>query len=481
MATTLTLPATRFVAQVNSGAPEAKANYKALAQRNALELEGCPWLDAASATACPSLVEHDFTKTFSGEKYDAFCMTGNYDSANNTEIAYAGMVAYRFKLPQAYLTGSATLVSASVMLSRDRFLLPGLRLSAFLSDSDAPSTDWSVVRGDAEGCVKLAAQLANTAERITAATQATEAVSVDLDGADSVKKQYLWLYLTVEDYQVTWTWYSSTQHRLYAIEGSGMIIAQSSSVTFSADVAPDGRADGDFPVLRGGIFPCVPKGSAIGDRHVVVKADANLVVEPDGAQAPSRSAPGDNAASALSRLYAEFYSGGGETPIADEVACSSGASFNVSRQDEYVPTSESDRPEPVDLLRIDSSALVMPFVWPTGRVATSISMSFAALSMSVGACFNVFYSDGYLTSLTSEQAMNPALYDGGADAPFSLLGRISRGSSASFAAPLSHGRMGTLIITGWLPPEKFDYSGASVQGTGATPFMPEVTIACNQA
>ena len=54
MATTLTLPSVRFVAQVNTGAPEAKANYKALAQRNALALEECPWHDAAGDAVRPS-------------------------------------------------------------------------------------------------------------------------------------------------------------------------------------------------------------------------------------------------------------------------------------------------------------------------------------------------------------------------------------------------------------------------------------------
>ena len=126
MATTITLPFRRFVARVDTGSPEAKASYKALAQRNALALEECPWGEATGKTVKASLVEHDFTATFTDEKYDAFLMTGSYDSSANTEIAYAGMVAYRFALPQAYLAGSATLVSASLMLARDRFLLPGL-------------------------------------------------------------------------------------------------------------------------------------------------------------------------------------------------------------------------------------------------------------------------------------------------------------------------------------------------------------------
>lgn len=297
MATTHMLPYSRFVAQVNTGTPEAKANYKALAQRNALAIQECPWREVTDETVKPSLVQHEFTAVFDDDRFDAFCMTGSYDASVNTEIAYAGMVAYRFALPQAYLSGSAHLASASIMLSRDRFLLPGLRVAAALSDSATPSTAWDVVRGDADGCVKLSAQLANTADRITAAEQATGAVTLDLDGLDaSAKCAYLWVYLTVEDYTATWTWYSSTQHRLYAIEGSGMIVAQSSSITFSADVAADSdappreattlklvnlatRATDATLTLSGPVYSMVPlfldynNGNDFACRHAVITGD----------------------------------------------------------------------------------------------------------------------------------------------------------------------------------------------------------------
>lgn len=476
MATTLTLPSTRFTAQVNTGSPEAKANYKALAQRNALTLEECPWADAASDAAKPSLVEHDFTATFSDEKYDAFLMTGSYDSAANTEIAYAGMVAYRFALPQAYLSGSATLVSASIMLARDRFLLPGLRVSAVLSNSALPATSWEVVRGDAEGCVKLSAQLANSAERITAAQQATGAVELDLTGLDSSAKcAYLWVYLTVEDYTATWTWYSSTQHRLYAIEGSGMVISQSSSVTFSADVEPDSDGDGGYCILSGGIFPCIPVGAAAGERHVVVRADANLVAGEDGRQAASRAAPGDDAAAALSRLYAEFYAGGGETPAAGEDAYSQGASFNVTRQTEDIPSAESDRPVPTDVLRVDASVLLAPFAWPTDATPTTLTLAFAEPSPSDGARFNVFLAEGYLTSLTQEQLKNPGLYDC-RKPPFQLLGSFDSGTEASFKLPPTTARTGTIVLSAWFPPERYSLASGGSQGTGAAGLVPSITL-----
>jgi hypothetical protein len=362
------------------------------------------------------------------------------------------------------------------MLARDRFLLPGLRVSAVLSNSALPSTDWEVVRGDAEGCVKLAAQLANPATRITAAEQATGSVTLDLSGLDSsTKYAYLWIYLTVEDYTATWTWYSSQQHRLYAIEGSGMIISQSSSVTFSADVVPDSAADGGYCVLAGGIFPCIPVGAAVGERHVVVRADANLVAGEDGRQAASRAAPGDDAAAALSRLYAEFYAGSGETPAAGENAYSQGASFNVTRQTEEIPSAESDRPVPTDVLRVDSSVLLAPFAWPTGAAPTTLTLAFAEPSPSEGARFNVFLAEGYLTSLTLEQLKNPGLYDC-RKPPFQFLGSFNSGTSAVFDVSPTTARTGTIILSAWFPPERYSLASGGSQGTGAAGLVPTITL-----
>ena len=481
MATKLTLPSRRFVARVNTGTPEAKANYKALAQRNALALEECPWGEVTDEAVKPSLVEHDFTATFSDEKYDAFCMTGSYNSAENTEVAYAGMVAYRFTLPQDYLTGSATLVAASVMLSRDRFLLPGLRVSAVLSNSAVPSTSWDVVRGDAEGCVKLAEQLANPAERITAAEQATDAVEVGLTGLDSDKKAYLWIYLTVEDYTATWTWYSSTQHRLYAIEGSGMIISQSSTVEFSEDVDP-GSPSGEaisFPVVTGGVAPAIVSGSPVHARTHSVRLDANLVVGPDGLPMPVAAASRANAAAALSRLYAGFYAGSDElaTLVEGQWNAQTGAKFNVSAVADDVMLPDAGYPVPVDVLRLETSVLVLPFAWPRGHAPSRISLSFPAIELSPGARFNVLLAPSdYLPALTAEQLKAPGLYDGTTPPqPLRLLGSVEGGSSALFEVPQGAGLVGTLVVAGWLPPEAYDLAAGGSQGTGA-PFFPDVYI-----
>ena len=251
MATTLKLPFTRFVAQVNTAPAEPKANYQALAARNALALQSCEWSEAAKS-AKASLVTHNFTISHSGDQYDAYLMTGDYNADNSTEVAYAGMAAYRFTLPAAYISGSQTLVSMSLPITRDRFLLPGVRVAAVLSYSTQPSASWAAVRGEASSAASETEYLKNSATRITAALDDSGTLALDLTGTDTTKKSYLWIYLTVEDYAATWTMYSKTEPRLYAIEGSAMIVGEDVTVTFSADVTPDaGISYGELNLYTG--------------------------------------------------------------------------------------------------------------------------------------------------------------------------------------------------------------------------------------
>ena len=96
--TTLKLPFKRFVAQVSSAPARSKSSYLALMAENLEALKKCPWREAAVVPV--SLTGHDFTaSTQFSDAYDAFKLTGNYETANMTEIAYAGMAAYRFKIP----------------------------------------------------------------------------------------------------------------------------------------------------------------------------------------------------------------------------------------------------------------------------------------------------------------------------------------------------------------------------------------------
>lgn len=252
--TTHNLPYKRFVAQVSTDVPRSKSSWLALMEENQEALKACPWREAADVEV--ALTPHDFTlASYFSDVYDAYKMTGNYDSSNMTEIGYAGMAAYRFTVPAAAQTSGSEVALSSVALpiSRDRFLKGGVRIAVVLSDDEEPSADWSVVRGDGEGALVEKEALKQTAANLLAGEPGAETVEIDLSGLTSGNPAaYLWVYVTLEDYTDHWEMYSSTEQRLYAIEGSAMLVGGSAAVTFASAVDPD---DGPVVLLAGGSSP----------------------------------------------------------------------------------------------------------------------------------------------------------------------------------------------------------------------------------
>lgn len=236
-ATTLNLPYTRFVAQVSTAPARSKSTYLALMEENLAALQKCPWKEAADVPA--ALADHDFTaSTHLSSAYDAFKMTGNYSASTMTEIAYAGMAAYRFKIPDS--ASAVALSSISIPVSRDRYLKSGIRVAAVLSDSATPSADWDVVRGS--GGILLSAQLPQSAAYLLAGAPGKDELELaasTFPGLAETGHAYLWIYLTLEDYTEHWDMYSANEQRLYAIEGSAMLVGGSAEFTFAGEVAPD--------------------------------------------------------------------------------------------------------------------------------------------------------------------------------------------------------------------------------------------------
>ena len=237
--TTLKLPFKRFVAQVSTGAPRSKSTYLALMAENLAALQACPWREAADVPA--SLTGHDFTaETQFSDAYDAFKLTGNYDNQTMTEIAYAGMAAYRFTVPASATTGNGVPVtSVSLPISRDRFEKSGVHLAVALSDSATPSTEWATVRGS--GDLAASSQLAQmSAANLMAGAPDEGTVTIDLSGVSSGNPSaYLWVYVTLEDYTDHWTMYNAKEKRLYAVEGSAMLAGGSAEVMFDGTVTAD--------------------------------------------------------------------------------------------------------------------------------------------------------------------------------------------------------------------------------------------------
>ena len=151
----------------------------------------------------------------------------------------------------------------------------------------------------------------------------------------------------------------------------------------------------------------------------------------------------------------------------------------MTRTNEDHAADGSSLPQPTEVLRIDSSALVVPFALPRSFDPVSVHLAFAALSLPEGAAFNVFLATDYRIALSEETLKNRFLYDEDGDvAGLTRLGSFSSGTSVSLPIPdglLSDG-CGTVIITGSFPPELYNLATGGSQGTG-TPLVPSITLA----
>ena len=508
-------PFVRFVRQVSNGQSRPKSAFISMMADNELRLKSAEWNPAQVATSTTTTnavtatdgvwdadagdwsTKPSYTK-YIDERYDAYLQGGDGVVSTATMCGYAGIAAYRFKLPSAWT--DTTVETVEIPVSVDKYLRAGVRVSLVFSDSETPSNDWDVIRGTAANCWKTDSEaseqegvvsfgyLGKTASPyLTASIVEYGTITVpvadipSLSGGD--KPTYMWVYLTPEDFTGRWTMYSKKSTRNYGIEGSAVIVGDGVAVTFADEVEADPDVPGStgFAVFHGGVGPYVPKGS-ICAFECAVRSDANLIIEADGSQADLRNYVGGlDTASAVGRLYERLFGGlvdpltsGGSSP-------QPGASFNVVAEDEnrrHVSV-ESDRPNRTAVLRIEAAPLLVPFVFPTGFVAGKVTLSFPSFfsgdDVSDGARFNVFLAGKYLTSLTEEEIRAPGLYDG-TEPPFALLGTVSGGASAAFRLPPHDGRFGTFVITGFLPPERYDLEAGGSQGTGPTPFLPDVFL-----
>lgn len=508
-------PFVRFVRQVSNGQPSPKSAFMAMMADNELRLKSAEWVRSSvnssstttnAVTATDGVWDKDagdwstpptYTK-YIDERYDAFLQGGDGVVSTATMCGYAGIAAYRFKLPSAWT--DTTVEKVEIPVSVDKYLRAGVRVSLVFSDSETPSNDWDVIRGVAATCWKTESEateqegvasfgyLGKTASPyLTASVVEYGTITVpvadipSLDGGD--KPAYMWIYLTPEDLTGRWTMYSKKSTRNYGIEGSAVIVGDGVAVTFATPVEadPDDPGAGAFVVFHGGVGPYVPRGS-VSAFGCAVRSDANLIIEEDGSQSDLRNyVSGGDMAAAVCRLYERLLGGNIETVVSQGSSPQLGASFNVFAEDEnrrHV-TIESDKPNRTAVLRIEASALLVPFVFPTSFKASKVTLSFPTFfsgnDVTDGVRFNVFLAGKYLTSLTEEEIRTPGLHDG-AEPPFALLGTIAGGTSATFQIPRVDGRFGSLVITGFLPPECYDLETGGGQGTGSIPFLPDVSL-----
>ena len=459
-ATTLTLPFKRFVAQASTAPARSKSSYITLMEENLAALQKCPWREAGDVPA--ALTDHDFTaSTYISDTYDAFKMTGNYDSSAMTEIAYAGMAAYRFKMPDSALASGSEVALSSIALpiSRDRFLRSGVRVAAVLSDTATPSADWGVVRGS--GGILLSAQLPQTAAYLLAGAPAKDTLEIDLSSVDSGNPSaYLWIYLTLEDYTEHWDMYSPREQRLYAVEGSAMLVGGSAEFTFAGEVTADAAPAGHL-VAEAGNYPRLT-GETTGVFATMRHLNGDAV--PFGS--PPEVAAGDVAAG-RNALYADLIkqrldpipaamlANGGVRP---------GAGFTVFRRTAAELPSDT-LGDTITTPRWDLAVAVLslPFVIPAG--GKSIELEWTAPTPAAG-LVRLWLRQGELDESPDPAALSaPTLFTGAettvggyvlvATAPASA-GALS----APIPAPPSAPAPATLLVTAYAPPESIALDSA---------------------
>ncbi len=272
--TTMNLPCVRFVKRVNNGALGSKYSYIAMMAENAKALESAAWRESSVPTQNVTMPVNKVTETdatyddtgvmisppsFSAFMYDGFdCYQQGGDARKEDGImcGYAGCVAYRFKIPDS--AASVALSSVSLAIQRDRYCRAGVRVALALSNSSAPSNDWSVVRGEGSGAIVSPStsstslgvaswgflsqsNVQNLVSGRAADSKITFNASGDggFSGLAETGMKYLWVYLTLEDYQSYWTMYNAKEARYYSIEGSAILVASRATFTFDGDVTTD--------------------------------------------------------------------------------------------------------------------------------------------------------------------------------------------------------------------------------------------------
>ena len=266
---TLNLPYRRFVRQVSNGYARTKYSYLAMQSDLLAALKIAQWREARCAVNEVTTVPNKVTATdaetdeegnivspstfsaFIDDRYDAFKQGGDAVPSEATMCGYAGMVAYRYELPSGY---TSDISRVSLRFAAARYLRSGLRVAVVLSNVSTPSDDWTTIRGDGAGAIVTPHSAANVigvsswgflgqpdAETLLE-SRARDAELV-FDASDyaalgtSTRYSYMWVYVSLEDYEDYWELYDGKTPRYYSIEGSAALTGAVCAVTFDGSVS----------------------------------------------------------------------------------------------------------------------------------------------------------------------------------------------------------------------------------------------------
>lgn len=272
------LSAKRFVKQVTLGTSKSKYSYIGMQEELEQKLIYAPWRTSTVNISEVTCTVNSVTKTdghfttYIDDRYDAFKQAGDGVVDTGNMCGYAGCAAYRFELPSDFRSSGSSdtkLTSVRLPFSVDLYQRSGLRVALEFTDRSTPSDTWDVVRGDVDGAIRtqsiapepsvvgvrswgfLGKRTVPCVSESVTSYGVVEFTSEQLASVSPVR--YMYVYVTLEDYQDRWDMYTQTEPRQFYIEGSAMMVHAASSVGFTSDVSPDPSADGEFPIMRGGV------------------------------------------------------------------------------------------------------------------------------------------------------------------------------------------------------------------------------------
>jgi hypothetical protein len=255
--TTHKLPFVRFTRQVATD-PMALLSTNVAAATAAQLLQAAPWVEQSEDSPTFPARAAMLTNGTPSAAFDAYKYCGDY--ADGNQIAHAGAVAYRFAVPADALTGPTDITSIALPIYVDRWLVDGIRVAAYLSDSPAPPADWTTIR---EGDIYDDAVLPMTytdpdGVRIVIEKNGTTTLTW---AASTASKQYIYVMLTLEDYTTT---------RGFWIEGSTLIQGAEAVTTFATSVDADEPDDVSFDALCTMSSVYAPIHDVVGENTVTV-------------------------------------------------------------------------------------------------------------------------------------------------------------------------------------------------------------------
>jgi hypothetical protein len=156
--------------------------------------------------------------------YDAYAFCGDHDAVTGQHRAFVGCVAYRVMLPSAFYSTGVNIKSVTVTINGDPYLFDGARVAVVNNGTATPDADWANITTGSVYAASVAKRTSAVVGGVTKWYPTTETKTLVLNANGIQATQYLWIYLSLEDY--------TKAHRVPWIEG-GAALSPDIYVTFT--------------------------------------------------------------------------------------------------------------------------------------------------------------------------------------------------------------------------------------------------------